>query len=156
MKNAIVPFPDGSHRVLHCMESPEHWFEDFGAGRLKRGRAVVKLDGDFAKVIRTNAYLVFLTPEGDCAGLYVKSKGSKSFEVRELNGGAGNVAFSYRIVGKRKDVTAKRFAKIDIAGPMQGGAKPPRPPAPLRVPPLLASLFPASSASAQGRKTQRR
>ena len=31
VKNAVVPFPDGTHRLLHCMESPEHWFEDFGA-----------------------------------------------------------------------------------------------------------------------------
>src|SRR5205814_10578918 len=27
VKNAVVPFPDGSQRLLHCMESPEHWFE---------------------------------------------------------------------------------------------------------------------------------
>jgi hypothetical protein len=35
VKNAMVAFPDGSQRVLHCMESPEHWFEDFGAAKLK-------------------------------------------------------------------------------------------------------------------------
>jgi hypothetical protein len=29
--NSVVPFPDGTQRVLHCMESPEHWFEDFGS-----------------------------------------------------------------------------------------------------------------------------
>jgi hypothetical protein len=34
----------GSKRLLHCMESPEHWFEDFGSARLTRGRATVKLD----------------------------------------------------------------------------------------------------------------
>ena len=61
LKNAVVRFPDGSLRVLHCMESPEHWFEDFGSGKLSRGRASVKLDADFAKVI-TNDYCVFLTP----------------------------------------------------------------------------------------------
>jgi hypothetical protein len=38
VKNAMVAFPDGSQRVLHCMESPEHWFEDFGTAKLK-GRA---------------------------------------------------------------------------------------------------------------------
>ena len=65
VKNAVVPFPDGSKRVLHCMESPEHWFEDFGTAKLRAGRAVVKLDADFAKVI-TRDYRVFLTPEGDC------------------------------------------------------------------------------------------
>jgi hypothetical protein len=33
-KSAVVPFPDGSHRQLYCLESPESWFEDFGFGRL--------------------------------------------------------------------------------------------------------------------------
>ena len=30
IKSAAVPHPDGSHRQLYCMESPENWFEDFG------------------------------------------------------------------------------------------------------------------------------
>jgi hypothetical protein len=112
-KSAIVPFPDGSHRLLHCMESPEHWFEDFGAAKLKRGRAVVRLDPDFAKVIKRGGYKVFLTPEGDCRGLYVR-KSAVSFEVRELMGGTSSVAFAYRIVGRRKDIKGhRRFAKID-------------------------------------------
>jgi hypothetical protein len=36
-KSAAVPFPDGTQRVLYCMESPELWFEDFGAAKLKGG-----------------------------------------------------------------------------------------------------------------------
>ena len=54
VKAAVVPSPDGSKRVLYCMESPDHWFEDFGTAKLKRGRAVVKIDADFAKVIKRN------------------------------------------------------------------------------------------------------
>jgi hypothetical protein len=95
VKDAIVPFPDGSKRVLHCVESPEHWFEDFGSARLKRGRATVTLDAEFAKVVMLNGYRVFLTPEGDCKGLYVHSKRGVSFEVRELQGGTSSIAFSY-------------------------------------------------------------
>jgi hypothetical protein len=121
-KHAIVPFPDGSQRLLHCMESPEHWFEDFGSARLTRGRATVKLDADFAKVVTLNGYRVFLTPEGDCQGLYVRKRGSR-FEVREQQGGISNVAFSYRIVAKRKDIKRHtRFAKIDTPIPMRRGA----------------------------------
>jgi len=124
IKNAIVPFPDGSKRLLHCMESPEHWFEDFGSARLTRGRATVKLDADFAKVVTLNGYRVFVTPEGDCQGLYVRKRGSR-FEVRELQGGISNVAFSYRIVAKRKGIKRHtRFAKIDTPGPMRMGAPP--------------------------------
>jgi hypothetical protein len=132
IKDAIVPFPDGSQRVLHCMESPEHWFEDFGIAKLKRGRAVVKLDADFGKVIKRGDYHVFFTPRGDCRGLYVRSQGGASFEVRELAGGKSSVAFSYRIVGRRKDITAhKRFAKIDTRLPLPAAAaRPPRQPKP--------------------------
>jgi hypothetical protein len=122
IKDAMVPFPDGSKRLLHCMESPEHWFEDFGSTRLARGRVTVKLDAEFAKVVKLNDYRVFLTPEGDCQGLFVRSKGGTSFEVRELQGGTSNVAFSYCIVAKRKDIKAhRRFAKIDTTVPMPTG-----------------------------------
>jgi hypothetical protein len=122
-KNAVVPFPDGTQRVLHCMESPEHWFEDFGAAKLKRGRAVVKLDADFGKVIKRGDYRVFVTPEGDCRGLYVRRKRAASFEVRELAGGKSSIAFFYRIVGRRKDIRGhKRFAKIDTRLPLPAAA----------------------------------
>jgi hypothetical protein len=113
-KSAAVAFPDGTNRALYCMESPELWFEDFGTARLKRGRAVVELEANFASVIKRGDYRVFVTPEGDCRGLYVRRKDGASFEVRELAGGKSSVAFSYRIVGRRKDVRAqRRFAKVD-------------------------------------------
>ena len=59
---------------------------------------------------------MFLTPEGDCKGLYVQDKRGASFEVRELQGGSSSIAFSYRIVAKRKDIKRHtRFAKIDTS-----------------------------------------
>ncbi len=136
VKNAMVAFPDGSQRVLHCMESPEHWFEDFGTAKLKGGRSVVKLDPDFAKVI-TRDYRVFLTPEGDCRGLYVHQKSAASFEVRELLGGESAIAFCYRIVGRRRDIKRhRRFAKIDARLPVPAAA----PRAPRRGRPTAAAL----------------
>jgi hypothetical protein len=123
VKNAMVAFPDGSQRVLHCMESPEHWFEDFGTAKLKNGRAVVALDADFAKVIKRGDYRVFVTPEGDCRGLYIRNKSAARFEVRELGGGKSNVAFCYRIVGRRKDIGRhRRFARIDTRLQLPAGA----------------------------------
>jgi hypothetical protein len=127
-KSAAVPFPDGSQRALYCMESPELWFEDFGTAKLRRGRAVVEFDADFAKVIKRGDYRVFFTPEGDCRGLYVRRKTAASFEVRESQGGKSSIAFSYRIIGRRKDVAQqRRFAKV--TPPVLPGA-PPRKPAP--------------------------
>ena len=127
VKNAVVPFPDGSARVLHCMESPEHWFEDFGTAKLTRGRAVVRLDADFATVIKRGDYRVFLTAEGDCRGLFVYRKSAASFEVRELMGGKSSIAFSYRIVGRRKDIARhRRFANIDTPLPAPSATRAPR------------------------------
>jgi hypothetical protein len=84
---------------------------------------VVKLDANFAKVIKRGDYKVFLTPEGDCRGLYVR-KSAASFEVRELAGGTSSVAFSYRIVGRRKDIRGhRRFAKIDVTLPVFPGRR---------------------------------
>jgi len=135
LKGAVVPFPDGSRRALYCMESPEVWFEDFGSAKL--ARAVVKLDANFAKVIKRGDYRVFVTPEGNCHGLYVRRKSANNFEVRELMGGKSSIAFSYRIVGRRKDIKQpRRFAKIDMPLP-----PPPRPPrAPRKPVPTAAGL----------------
>jgi hypothetical protein len=129
--------PDGSQRLLYCMESPELWFEDFGSAKLARGRAVVKLDANFAKVIKRGDYRVFVTPEGNCHGLYVRRKSANNFEVRELTGGKSSLAFSYRIVGRRKDIKQqRRFAKVDMPLP-----PPTRPPRALRKPaPTAAEL----------------
>src|SRR5262245_35729428 len=137
VKNSVVTFPDRTQRVLHCMESPEHWFEDFGTAKLRNGRATVKLDGDFAKAIKPTGYHVFVTPEGNCRGLYVRGKTSASFEVRELGGGKSSVAFSYRIVGRRRDITRhRRFAEIDTRLPMPTAATR----APRRRKPTAAAL----------------
>jgi hypothetical protein len=135
VKNGVVAFPDGTQRVLHCMESPEHWFEDFGTARLVRGRAVVRLDADFAKVVTPGDYRVFVTPEGDCAGLYVRGKSATRFEVRELQGGKSSVAFSYRIVARRKGIRRhRRFAKVDTRLPV------PRAPTARKPAPTTAAL----------------
>jgi len=113
-KSAAVPFPDRSYRLLYSVESPESWFEDFGSARLVRGRARVRLDRDFAAVVRLTDYHVFISPEGESRGLYVSKKSKDGFEVREQQGGAANVRFSYRVVAQRKDFTARRFARVAL------------------------------------------
>jgi hypothetical protein len=113
-KAAAVPHPDGTHRLTYCMESPESWFEDFGRARLSRGRAEVLLDPDFAALVRTEDFHVFLTPEGETAGLYVADRNESGFEVREQRGGDGDVPFSYRAVARRRDVDTGRLAAFEL------------------------------------------
>lgn len=147
-KSAAVPVRDGSHRLLYSMESPESWFEDFGEMKLVRGKATVRLARDFAAVIRTKAYHVFLTPQGDSNGLYVARMSSIGFVVREQNGGSSSLMFSYRIVAKRRDIEGKRLMKIRIQTP----AKPPKLPAVLRS---LAGKAPAKRKEKKVRRLTR-
>jgi hypothetical protein len=113
-KSAAVDHPDGSRRRMYCQEAPEPWFEDFGTGQLKGGTATVRLDQDFAQVVKTDDYSVFPIAEGDCKGLYVANKTPTSFEVRELQGGTSGVPFSYRVVARRKDDVGKRMEKVAV------------------------------------------
>jgi hypothetical protein len=111
-KSAAVKAPDGSLRRLYSVESPESWFEDFGSGQLSNGSATVQLETGFAGVVKTDAYHVFPSPKGDCKGLYVSNQTPSSFTVRELQGGTSSVAFSYRVVAKRKDITGARLELV--------------------------------------------
>jgi len=102
-KSAVVPTIDGRLVALYAVEAPENWFEDYGSARLLNGVATVTLDATYAQTVNTELeYHVFLTPNGDCNGLYVGNKSLTSFEVRELQGGHSNIMFDYRIIAKRK------------------------------------------------------
>ena len=110
-KSAVVPVDGGTRKVaLYAVEAPENWFEDAGSGRLANGSAVVHLESIFAQTVNSGVeYHVFLTPKGDCKGLYVTNETGDSFEVRELGGGAANIAFDYRIMARRKGYETVRL-----------------------------------------------
>ena len=122
-KAAVVPHRDGSHRQLYCMESPESWFEDFGETVVKNGIGKVKLDRDFAALISTTGYQVFLTSY-DAATLYVFKRTREGFEIRAMTDADGTtpktIRCGYRIVARRKDIKAPRLAKVRVsAAPRQ-------------------------------------
>ena len=58
-------------------------------------------------------YHVFLTPRGECEGLYVADARSGSFDVRELHHGSSSAAFDYRIVAKRRGYENKRLEEVN-------------------------------------------
>jgi hypothetical protein len=103
---------NGTRRVsLYAMQAAENWFEDAGSTRLTHGATVVQLDSTFAQTVNSGVeYHVFLTPKGDCKGLYVTNETANSFEVRELGGGKANIAFDYRIMARRKGYENLRLA----------------------------------------------
>ena len=110
-KSAAVPHPDGSHRRLYCVESPDSWFEDFGDAALVNGVADITIDPDFAAVIDSSKYQVFLTEYDDHRGLYVTDRTPCGFRVRAKTGDASG-PFSWRLVAKRRDIAGERFATV--------------------------------------------
>jgi hypothetical protein len=120
--HAILPDAASGHRevALYAVQAPENWFEDTGSSQLHNGVATVALDADYAQTVNTGmAYQVFLTPDGDCKGLYVSQKSASSFEVHELGGGSSSIAFDYRIMARRKGFENIRMA--DLTGKTQIG-----------------------------------
>jgi len=111
-KSAVVPVEHGQKMVaLYAVEAPENWFEDFGSGQLTNGSATVALEATYAQTVNTHIeYHVFLTPKGDCNGLYVTNESAASFEVRELHGGHSSIAFDYRIIARRTGYEQIRLA----------------------------------------------
>ncbi|WP_263350385.1 autotransporter outer membrane beta-barrel domain-containing protein [Acidicapsa acidisoli] len=124
-KSARVKLQDGRDVALYAVESPENWFEDFGTAQLQAGAVQVSLDPGFLQTIDSTAnYHVFLTPKGDCHGLYVASTTSAGFVVRELGSGSSSVAFDYRIVAHRRGFETIRLQEVKVPkGPTDMQAK---------------------------------
>jgi hypothetical protein len=108
-----VSFPDGSHRRLYSVESPESWFEDFGFGELVNGQVHVQLESGFSSVVISNAYHVFITEYEGNNALYVTKRTSTGFVVQAKESKA-NGMFSYRVVAKPKDIAPRRFEEVAL------------------------------------------
>ena len=111
---SLVSTGGGTRKVeTYAMESPENWMEDFGAGELQQGVAVVRIDPVFSETVSEAAgYHVFITPKGDSKGLYVINETAISFEVRESGVGTSSLAFDYRIVAKRRGYETQRLTDV--------------------------------------------
>jgi len=110
MKQAVVVARDGATRGLFCLEAPQSWFEDVGEAKLVNGSAQVTIDPTFTSVVDlSQTSHIFLTPQGDCNGLFVAERTDGGFTVRELRGGTSSLSFTYRIMAHRADATAARF-----------------------------------------------
>ena len=112
-KSAAVAV-DGNRMVrLYAMEAAENWFEDAGSGQLVNGKTAIQLEQLFAQTVNGDVdYHVFLTPNGECEGLYVANKGAGGFEVRELHHGHSNISFDYRIMARRKGYENVRMEDV--------------------------------------------
>ena len=83
------------------------------------------LDPDFAAVVRTDDYHVFVTAYGQPADLCVTQRTATGFRV-EARDKDSRVTFSWRVMARRKDIPGERFAKVEIpTAPELPGVPPP-------------------------------
>lgn len=102
--STIVKSTTGELITMSCPEAPEIVFQDYGIGELVDGFARVTIDPNLAiniNVSESHPLKVFITPEGDCHGVYVTNKSANGFDVVELMGGKSNISFSWQIVATR-------------------------------------------------------
>jgi hypothetical protein len=147
-----VEVDNGSRQVaLYGIQAPEVWFEDYGSGQLASGAVAITLEPVFLQTVNTSVeYHVFLTPKGDCEGLYVTNETATGFEVRELHHGSSSVAFDYRIVAKRKGYETTRLSDVTTEvwrAAEKSRSVPPRRPASVLKdkPPLVHRPTPATN-----------
>jgi len=114
-KYAAVAHADGTYRGMYATEAPEPWFEDFGEGTIVNGKADVKIDPEFAALIQTDTYHVFpVSHDAASKGLAVIARRADGFTVAEHSGGTSAGTFSWRVVGKRKDIKGERLPKVEL------------------------------------------
>ncbi len=122
-KSAAVAAPGGEHRRVYCMEMPEAWIEDAGEVELVDGKAEVPIDERLAAIVDVESYQVFLSPYAPVHA-YVSRRAAGSFQIRVAGAkkGAKPVACGWRLLARRSDVTAERFAPY-VAGSGQTPAE---------------------------------
>jgi hypothetical protein len=128
---------DSETHATSSIQSAEAWIEDFGRGNLVNGIAVITIAPDFAGVANLSVdYMVFVTLEGDCQGVYITNKTPATFEVHELNGGASNVPFGYRIVAKQAGAESVRLPVVTLPASVDTERQPDESAQPLQPPQL--------------------
>jgi hypothetical protein len=111
---SVVSTENGTRQTeTYAVQSAENRIEDYGSGQLSPGSATVTIETAFAETVNTGVeFHVFLTPGGDCKGLYVTNKTANSFEVHELGGVTSSIPFDYKIVAKRRGFETQRLVDV--------------------------------------------
>ncbi len=121
--STVVPKSNTENVIMFAPEAPEIFFQDYGQGKLDKGRTHIDLDPIFAKNITVNdkhPLRVLIQLEGQSKGVYVTNKTNKGFDVIELEKGKSNVLFTYFVTANRKDgvdINGKTSKNADVRFP---------------------------------------
>ena len=135
--------PTGASARRSGSRQPDQLLEDVGEGTLVQGKATVKLDADFAGLLRGAKYHVFLSPRATATACTAPKSRHGGFEIRELKAGTSGVGFSYRILARLPRQAGTRLERVapatnaapTNAQPQTGNA--PKPVQPIPVPDVV-------------------
>jgi hypothetical protein len=88
------------------------WIEEFGTLRLIGGVGQAQLPSAFSAL--NGEYRVFVTPRGDCHGLFVDAADSAGFVIRELQGGRSTIDVDYRVVARQSEGDAAPMSAATV------------------------------------------
>lgn len=114
IKNAVVETPTYGSRLMYADESADVYFFDRGQARLVNGEVTVQLDPVFLETVTVDdryPMLVQVTLSADCKGVFVIPD-TRSFTVRELQGGRSNATFFWEVAAKRAGYEEERLAPV--------------------------------------------
>ena len=116
-KSAAVETSEGEHRRVYCTEMPEAWIEDVGEAVVVDGAVEVEIDPRLAAIADVADYQVFLSPYAPVRA-YVARRDPGSFEIRLAGKKKPKkpVTCGWRLLARRSDITAERFAPYAPAG----------------------------------------
>lgn len=102
----------GQKVLMHCPETPEFYYEDYGEGQLVNGKTHINIDSIYANNVAISSkhplrVFIQLEDNENCKGVIVKNKSASGFDVVELNGGTSNTPFEWHIICNVKDATEK-------------------------------------------------
>ncbi len=94
-------------KEMFAMQSPTSEFIFSGSATLTAGEATITFDQATSEIIDPSAPLkISLTlTAANSKSLYIESKNTHGFTVRELEGGTGNATFDWLVVAKRLEPT---------------------------------------------------
>ena len=102
--------------AVYCQESPENWFEDFGSGEIRRGRADVQLARDYLLTVTVDGVLLVNLEGAPPEGTVV----TETFVVPEPGAAEDPESLRREIERINDELRERFFSKLRLA--LYGGA----------------------------------
>ncbi len=111
-KSSAIQTSQGEEH-LYAIETPDVEFMASGSASLANGQAQITFERLFQEAISADVPIkVIVTPASECNGIYVSSRSSTGFTVKELMSGTSNAEFDWMAIGRRKGYEQRPVVQV--------------------------------------------